>query len=132
MDNIFEYTAKSGTNLNNYKVTKKYGKLIVKQVSTAIVVTANSKTREYDGTALTDAGYTYTQGILVSGDQLTATVEAESTVKNAGDTAANKVTSVKVMRGTQEVTDNYTFGTHIDGTLEVTKRNVVLQSEGYT
>ena len=36
------------------------------------------------------------------------------------------------MRGAQDVTDNYTFGTYVNGTLEVTKRNVVLQSEGYT
>lgn len=36
------------------------------------------------------------------------------------------------MRGAQEVTDNYTFGTHVNGMLEVTKRVVVLQSEGFT
>ncbi len=132
IDNEFKITAKEGTNLNNYNVTPKYGKLIVKQVSTEIVVTANSKTREYDGTPLADAGYTYTQHVLIEGDELTATVEADKQVLYAGDKAANKVTSVKVKRGAQDVTDNYTFGTHVNGTLEVTKRDVVLQSEGYT
>ena len=90
------------------------------------------KESKNDGTPLTDPGYTYTQDVLIEGDVLTATVAADKEVLKAGDTAANKVTSVKVMRGAQEVTDNYTFGTHVNGTLEVTKRDVVLQSEGYT
>ena len=51
----------------------------------------------------------------------------EGTITNVG-TAANVVTSYKVMRGDTDVTANYTFGESVDGTLEVTKRTVTLTS----
>ncbi len=38
------------------------------------------------------------------------------------------MTSYKVMHGTTDVTTSYTFGTSVDGTLEVTKRKVILTS----
>lgn len=120
--------AHEGTNLNNYNITKKFGTIKITQSATAIVVTANSKTKTYDGTELKEPGYTYDASLLAEGDTLQATVEGS--VKDVG-TAENKVMSVTVMRGTKDVTENYTFGTHIKGTLTVEKRTVVLESEGY-
>ena len=79
----------------------------------------------YDGTALKNDGYTYTDGILEKGDVLTAVVEGSIT--DAG-TTDNVVTSYKVMRGDDEVTGNYTFGESVKGTLKVTKRPVTLTS----
>ena len=35
--------------------------------------------------------------------------------------ADNKVADVKIMRNGKDITDNYTFGTHLDGTLKVTE-----------
>ena len=43
-------------------------------------------------------------------------------------TVDNTIASCKVMRGSVEVTENYTFGTPVLGTLSITKRDVVLTS----
>lgn len=107
----------------NYAVTKTPGKLTINPIETPIVITADSNEKEYDGTALTDSGYTYTNGILVSGDVLTAVVEGSQTDVGSG---ANKVASYKVMRGDKDVTANYTFGTSVDGVLKVNPRAVTI------
>ena len=107
----------------NYAVTKTPGKLTITPIETPIVITADSNEKEYDGTALTDSGYTYTNGILVSGDVLTAVVEGSQTDVGSG---ANKVASYKVMRGDKDVTANYTFGTSVDGVLKVNPRAVTI------
>lgn len=124
-DNTFTYTAKEGTDLANYKITKVVGKLTVTKNIKQIVIVANSNSKKYDGTPLTDSGYTYTTGILADGDVLTATVEG--TITNVGETA-NKVTSYVVKRGDKDVTKNYTFGESIPGKLEITKRDVTITS----
>lgn len=107
----------------NYAVTKTPGKLTITPIETPIVITADSNEKEYDGTALTDSGYTYTNGILVSGDVLTAVVEGSQTEVGSG---ANKVASYNVMRGDKDVTANYTFGTSVDGVLKVNPRAVTI------
>ena len=107
----------------NYAVTETPGKLTITPIETPIVITADSNEKEYDGTALTDSGYTYTNGILVSGDVLTAVVEGSQTDVGSG---ANKVASYKVMRGDKDVTANYTFGTSVDGALKVNPRAVTI------
>ena len=95
------------------------GQLVITPKETQIVITAASDKKVYDGTALTNDGYTYTEGVLESGDVLTAVVEGSQT--NAGS-SANVVTGYKVMRDGTDVTGNYTFGESVNGTLEVTKR----------
>lgn len=124
-DNTFTYEAKKGTDLANYKITKVVGTLTVTKNTNQIVIVANSKSKMYDGTPLTDSGYTYTTDILAEGDVLTATVEG--TITNVGETA-NKVKSYVVKRGDKDVTKNYTFGESISGTLEITKRDVTITS----
>ena len=94
-------------------------------VTDEIVITANSDSKLYDGTALTNNGFTYTQDVLAKGDVLTAVVEGSQ--KDAGS-SANVVKSYKVMRGDVDVTKNYTFGESVSGTLTVNKRSVTLTS----
>ena len=108
------------------------GQLVITPVQTAIVITADSNEKVYDGSALTDDGFTYTQGVLMAGDYITAVVEGSQT--NVGS-SANKVTSFKVLRDTGsvareivDVTANYANITTEDGTLTVTKRPVTLTS----
>ena len=108
------------------------GQLVITPVQTAIVITADSNEKVYDGTALTDDGFTYTQGVLMAGDYITAVVEGSQT--DVGS-SANKVTSFKVLRDTGsvareivDVTANYANITTEDGTLTVTKRPVTLTS----
>ena len=92
-----------------------------------ITITANSASKTYDGTPLTDIGFTFTEGVLKNGDVLTAVVEGSAT--NVGDEGKNVVKSYKVMRGDVDVTGNYTFGNSIDGKLTINKRTVTLTSE---
>ena len=117
-----DFTNKN-TNFSNVKFVIVDGGLTIEPIETPIVITADSNEKEYDGTALTDSGYTYTEGVLVSGDVLTAVVAGSQT--DAGS-SANKVTSYKVMRGEEEVTANYTFGDSVDGTLKVTPRAITI------
>ena len=109
---------KDGTLADNYNITYKPGNLHVDKVTAEIVITADSNHKTYDGTALTDDGYTYTQGVLAEGDELTAVVEGSATNVSDGR-VANKVTSYKVMRGETDVTANYTFGDSVDGELYI-------------
>ncbi len=107
----------------NYDITYINGTLTVSTVGTPIIITAASDSKIYDGTPLTNGGYTFTQGVLAQGDELVVTVSGSQT--NAG-IGVNKIASYKVMRDGVDVTGFYTFGATVDGTLEVTKRNVTI------
>ena len=98
-------------------IKKSAGKLTVTPITTPIVVTAGSDNKVYDGAELTKNTYTYTDGVLLSGDMLEATIAGSQ--KFVG-TSNNTVSNVKVMRNGEDITDNYTFGTHVNGVLEVT------------
>ena len=98
-------------------IVKAAGKLTVNPITTPIVVTAGSDTKVYDGTELTKNTYTYTENVLVSGDMLEATITGSQKFVGSSN---NVVTSVKVMRNGEDITSNYTYGTHINGVLEVT------------
>ena len=104
------------TNCYSNKV-KAAGKLTVNPISTPIVVTAGSDTKEYDGTELTKNTYTNTDGVLLPGDMLE--VKITGSQKFVG-TSSNTVSNVKVMRNGEDITSNYTMGTHVNGVLEVT------------
>ena len=123
--NSFDYRLNDNTKAKNYEITKEYGDLTVTAVSTQIVITANSGEKMYDGSALINGGYTFTSGILVDGDVLTAVVEGSQL--NAGS-SANVVKSYRVMRGETDVTANYRFAESVDGKLTVTARKVVMTS----
>ena len=103
-----------------YDVTCEDGLMRIAPVATPIRVTAASAKREYDGTPLADARFSYNQGALVAGDALEATVEGSAT--HVGDAGANVVTSVRVMRGDLDVTGAYTLAQSVPGRLEVTPR----------
>ena len=93
------------------------GKLTVNPITTPIVVTADSDTKVYNGTELTKNTYTYTEGVLLSGDMLEATITGSQKFVGSSN---NAVSNVKVMRNGEDITSNYTMGTHINGVLKVT------------
>ena len=113
------------TNCYSNKV-KAVGKLTVNPISTPIVVTAGSDTKEYDGTELTKNTYTNTDGVLLPGDMLEVTITGSQ--KFVG-TSSNTVSNVKVMRNGEDITSNYTMGTHVNGVLEVTSAEQPLAIE---
>ena len=103
------------TNCYSNKV-KAAGKLTVNPISTPIVVTAGSETKVYDGTELTKNTYTNTDGVLLPGDMLKVTITGSQKFVGSSN---NTVSNVKVMRNGEDITSNYTMGTHVNGVLEV-------------
>ena len=104
------------TNCYSNKV-KAAGKLTVNPITTPIVVTAGSDTKVYDGAELTKNTYTNTDGVLLPGDMLEATITGSQKFVGPSN---NTVSNVKVMRNGEDITSNYTMGTHVNGVLEVT------------
>ena len=98
-------------------IVKAAGKLTVNPITTPIVVTAGSETKVYDGTELTKNTCTYTDGVLLSGDMLEATITGSQKFVGSSN---NTVSNVKVMRNGEDITSNYIMGTHMNGVLEVT------------
>lgn len=97
-------------------IVKSAGKLTVNPIATPIVVTAGSDNKVFDGTELTKNTYTYTDGVLLPGDMLEATITGNQKYVGSSN---NTVSNVKVKRNGEDITDNYTFGTHVNGVLEV-------------
>lgn len=98
-------------------IVKAAGKLTVNPITTSIVVTADSDNKVFDNTELTKNTYTYTNGVLLAGDMLEATITGSQKFVGSSN---NTVSNVKVMRNGEDITGNYTFGTHVNGVLEVT------------
>lgn len=112
------------TNAEGVDVTNCYpnkvkaaGKLTVNPITTPIVVTAGSDTKVYDGAELTKNTYTNTDGVLLPGDMLEATITGSQKFVGSSN---NTVSNVKVMRNGEDITSNYTMGTHVNGVIEVT------------
>ena len=71
---------------DNYNVTIKAvidGYVTITPIETEIVITANSASKTYDGTPLTDGGFTFTEGVLVKGDVLTHRKKVSTKKKNS-------------------------------------------------
>ena len=109
-------------------VTTDTGTLSITPIPTEITITANSESKYYDGTPLTNNGYTYTPAdILVDGDTLVA--EVVGTITEVGD-SLNRIVDFRVFRNenfnrrgiasyTKDVTDCYTFTLSVNGILSV-------------
>ena len=95
-------------------IVKAAGKLTVTPKDSKITVTSEGANKAYDGNPLTNNNKTVT-GEIVAGDEVVVEFTGSQTFVGTSD---NKFT-VKVMRGSDNVTDNYTFGTHTFGKLTV-------------
>lgn len=101
---------------NCYDNIKNYaGKLTVNKKDSKITVTSKGANKPYDGNPLTNNNKTVT-GDIVAGDEVVVEFTGSQTYVGTSD---NEFT-VKVMRGSDDVTNNYTYGTHVKGVLEVT------------
>ena len=98
-------------------IVKAAGKLTVNPITTPIVVKADSDTKVYNGTELTKNTYTYTDHVLLPGDMLEVTITGSQKFVGSSN---NTVSNVKVMRNGEDITSNYTMGTHVNGMLTVT------------
>ena len=125
--NEIRYTEKSGFKAVNYTITKDEGTLTITQNEDEIVVNAKNASRTYDGTPLTEGG----SEVIGLPNGYTAEVTVTGSITDVG-TAENKVTSVVIKKGDEDVTDQFKTITENNGTLTITKRNVTLTSESQT
>lgn len=110
---------------SNYSITPVSGTLTVGQ--RAITITANSQTKVYDGTPLTNAGYSITGGSLVSGHSLIS-VTNTGTQTNVGSTANVSGTATIHNNASENVTTNYNVS-YIAGSLEVTQKALTIKAD---
>ena len=125
--NEIRYTEKSGFKADNYTITKDEGTLTITQNENEIVVNAKNASRTYDGTALTEGG----SEVIGLPNGYAAEVTVTGSITDVG-TAENKVTSVVIKKGDEDVTDQFKTITKNNGTLTITKRDVTLTSESQT
>ena len=97
-------------------IVKAAGKLTVNPITTPIVVKAGVSIKDYDGTPLTNNTYTFTDEVLLPGDTLKATVTGSQLYVG---NCSNELSDIKVMRGEEDITDNYTIDTLVNGMLTV-------------
>ena len=95
-----------------------------------LVVTAGSSTRAYDGTPLTNNTGTLTSGTIGPDHTLYVTTSGSQTIPGS---SFNTVTNVWIedVSG-NDVTINYNMGTHLDGTLSVTKATLTVTTDSAT
>ena len=94
-----------------------------------ITIKAGSAEKVYDGTPLTEEKYTYTQGILLDGDVLTATTSGSRTeVGTSYNVIAGTAYSIK--HGDKDVTSKYNVGLE-SGTLTVKPQSIVPENPNY-
>ncbi len=113
------------TAVGNYLVTTANGELEIS--AKAVTITANDASKEYDGNALTEAGFTTSD--LETGDthEFTVTMTAESTITNRGDqpNVIATVDGVDVEIGVEIAIGNYLVTT-VNGTLSVTGKVITI------
>ncbi|MEG0369482.1 MAG: InlB B-repeat-containing protein, partial [Hungatella sp.] len=96
-----------------------------------ITVTAASKSKDYDGTALTLAEFT-TTGDLIAGDSISATVTGSATAVKDTQTGNNRLPDdIRVMREGIDVTNQYKI-TAVNGTLTINPRSVTITVNNQT
>ncbi len=108
--------------------------LVINPIQSNIQITAKSAEKNFDGTSLTEAGYTHTMnGNLVAGDTIVATVVGSQTAVGSSD---NVVTAYYVLRKTSAttfdtITNCYTFAdpATVNGTLRVNKALAIVSKD---
>ena len=130
--NTITYKTNGGFRAENYDITKTEGTLTVTKSEKAIVVTAPTKSKTYDGKPLSA---TNPEVMLPAGFK-NYTVEATivgSVVDVEQENVANKIAKVVVRDPSgNDVTDQFTEITKNNGTLSVTPKEVTLTSESAT
>ena len=125
--NAFDYTLNANTKAENYTISKSEGTLTVNRK--AVTITANNASRIYNGSALTEGGFT--AGALEIGDNhiFTVAMTEGSTITDFG-TQPNVIATVDgiaMTTGVETEVGNYLVTT-ADGELEISKRSVTLTS----
>ncbi len=118
-----------GTNYkdSNYEIKEEYGTLKVTASTAAFTITARGTEKTYDGTALTESGYTVTKPQGFEKFEVTAVVSGSITDAGTADNIVDSYT-IKDPSGI-DVTGNFTNVKRVKGTLTVKPRQVTLSSQ---
>ncbi len=114
------------TNANQYgSVSASYGTLSITKAS--LTITADSASRAYNGSALTDSGWMDTPPVGLQGTDAVESVTvtgSQTTIGSSANTPSNAV----VKNGTTNVTENYNI-TYVPGTLTITKASLTITAD---
>jgi len=127
-DNTFDYTLKDGTLAANYDIEKVLGELEVTALTdkVTVTITENSGTELYDGAEKTVTGYTVAiSNPLYTEADFSFSGDASVSGTNAG--TYNMELKPSDFANTSANFTNVEF-VIVDGTLEITKRQVTLTS----
>ena len=131
-ENTFTYTLNEGTNKDNYEIATVFGKLVITQNATEVVVTIteNSGTATYDGTEHTVTGYSVTSisnTLYTENDFEFVGADTAKEVKgtNAGSYDMNLKASDFQNKNDQFSNVKFVI---VDGKLNISKRAVILTS----
>ena len=116
----------NGTDVTaDYAITPVKGTLQV--TARPLGITADSDSKTYDGTALTDSGYSITAGSLATGHTLqSVTVTGSQTAVGSSN---NVPSAAVIVDGSMtDVTTNYNI-TYVNGTLTVTKAPITITAD---
>ena len=105
-----------------YDVTTTAGKLKINKAN--LTITADSNSKEYDGTPLTDDGWQDTAPAGLKGTDAVESVTVTGTITEVG-TEDNFASAAVVKNGEKDVTENYDI-TYVAGTLEITESETAL------
>ncbi len=130
-NNTYTYTIKRGdteTSGNYENLTAKVGTLKINPK--AVTITAKDASKTYDGSALTEGGFTATDLEEGDGHTFTVVMTAESTITNVG-TQPNVIATVdgvEVTTGEATEVGNYLVTT-ADGTLTINPKKVTITAK---
>ena len=116
----------------NYYIAYVPGVMVIKRNALDIVITAKSKTKVYDGIAMTESGYEVS-GQLASGDYISnVEMTKESVITDVG-TKDNEIKSVVIKNASGvDVTKNYSSLKTVAGTLTVSQAQVTVKADDKT
>jgi hypothetical protein len=117
----------SGADSDNYTLTQPTG-LTADITARPLTISADSDSKEYNGTPLTNSGSSVTSGTLVDGHTYTATVTGTQT--NVGN-SANTISPAVILSGGTNVTSNYLIS-YVNGTLTVDLRTITIRGDSQT
>ena len=128
LENTFvQFMGKNVT--QNFIINAEKGKIVI--TPRPIELTANSAIKPYDGTPLTDNGFTITSGELVSGHTITLTNSGSQTNIGTSENVIVRGSIVIIDELGKNVTSNYDISRK-SGTLEVRIRNLSVTANSET
>ncbi|MBO4471783.1 MAG: DUF11 domain-containing protein, partial [Clostridia bacterium] len=127
--NAFSYNLKEGTIASNYSITKTEGDLTITAITdkVTVTITENSGSEKYDGNEKTVTGYTVTKISNTLYTEADFEFKGDATVK--GTDAGSYPMELKPADFTN-ISTNFTNVEFkiVDGTLEISKRTVIMTS----